>query len=212
VIGIVDYGLGNSLAVKQAYREIGVKAVLLKNPNDMVNGIKGLVIPGVGSFGEGVSMLKNSSWFEYLKNNGCSGMPILGICLGIQLLFKSSEEDPSIEGIGLISADVLKLPAGRARIPNMGWRIVKNYGNSQLLNGLSGIKFYHVHSYGFIDNPKEGDSSITVNGLQVIVAVRSKNVFGVQFHPEKSLKQGLSLLRNYYTFCCNENYTNITDQ
>ena len=88
---------------------------------------------------------------------------------------------------------------------------MKNCGTSLLLDGLVDNKFYHVHSFGLMDSPKDGDSFITINGRQVIVSVKRKNVFGVQFHPEKSLKQGMELLSNYYTFCCNENYTNVTD-
>lgn len=211
MIGIIDYGLGNAYSVQSAFSDIGVKSILLDVPNLLPVEIQGLVIPGVGNFGEGIVKLKKSGWFNFLKDNGTDGVPILGICLGMHMLFSSSEESPLDRGLDLISAEVTKLPQGQIRIPNMGWRTLDNCSHSVLLKGLTNERFYHVHSYGVTDIGKKGDTKLKINNSEIIVSIRRGNVFGVQFHPEKSLKQGLVLLSNFYTYCNNEDNSNITD-
>ena len=201
MIGIIDYGLGNAHSVQSAFSEIGVKSILLDAPNKLSVEIQGLVIPGVGNFSVGIEKLKKSGWFNFLKDNGTDGVPILGICLGMQMLFSSSEESSLVRGLDLITAVVTKLPEGKIRIPNMGWRTLDSSSDSVLLKGLSGEKFYHVHSYGVLDIGKKGDTKLKINNSEIIVSIRRGNVFGVQFHPEKSLKQGLVLLNKFYTYC-----------
>lgn len=202
MIGIIDYGLGNSLAVVSAFEEIGVESVLLDSPKRLTSDIKGLVIPGVGSFKEGMNKLDKSGWKKWLISNGSQNIPVLGICLGMQLFFDSSEESPDVAGLGLIQGCIEMLKSGIEPIPNMGWRNVSTEkAKNTLFTGIENLSFYHVHSFGLIRTHHTPSATINFNDEIINVAVHSNQIFGVQFHPEKSLKQGLKILDNYYRFC-----------
>jgi imidazole glycerol-phosphate synthase subunit HisH len=202
MIGVINYGLGNSSSVISAFEEIGIESVLLDNPEQVNDNIKGLVIPGVGSFEEGMNKLDESGWKKWLISNGSSEIPVLGICLGMQLFFDSSEESPGTAGLGLIRGCIGALKPGKEPIPNMGWRRVSvDNDDNVLFRDIDTPKFYHVHSFGLKKINHNSVATIVFNSEIINVAVHFNRIFGIQFHPEKSLNQGLKILDNYYQFC-----------
>ena len=201
MIAIVDYGLGNSLSVISAFEEIGIECILLDEPSKLLPSVIGLVIPGVGSFKEGINKLEESGWKDWLISNGSLNIPVLGICLGMQLLFESSEESPDVIGLGLIKGNVSRLNSGNEPVPNMGWRRISVNKINELLLDIENNSFYHVHTFGVKNISRNSIASIFFNLEKINVVVQSNKLFGVQFHPEKSLKQGLKILDNFYKIC-----------
>tara|TARA_Y100001958_G_scaffold16248_1_gene9918 strand:+ start:8533 stop:9144 length:612 start_codon:yes stop_codon:yes gene_type:complete len=201
MIGVINYGLGNSLSVISAFEEIGIECILLDEPSKLLPSVIGLVIPGVGSFKEGINKLEESGWKDWLISNGSLNIPVLGICLGMQLLFESSEESPDVIGLGLIKGNVSRLNSGNEPVPNMGWRRISVNKINELLLDIENNSFYHVHTFGVKNISRNSIASIFFNLEKINVVVQSNKLFGVQFHPEKSLKQGLKILDNFYKIC-----------
>jgi imidazole glycerol-phosphate synthase subunit HisH len=199
MIQIIDYGLGNTGSIYNMLKKIGVKSEIVDNPVKLNDGSK-YILPGVGSFDNGMKLLKNNNWIEklneliILKKN-----PILGICLGMQLMTKSSEEG-IIPGLSWIDADVKKFSFkdNNLKIPHMGWNNINPIKNNKLFYKLNNqSRFYHVHSYYVLLNDSSNEIASTNYSKEFTSSFQKDNIFGVQFHPEKSHKYGMQLLSNF---------------
>ena len=199
MIGVIDYGAGNLRSVCNSLKKLSVDCHVVKAPSDL-NKIQTMIFPGVGSFGDSSDQLKKQSLFEPIREWIINDRPFLGICIGFQMLFDSSEESPGSEGLGIIPGKVIKFSEQtNLKVPHMGWNKVqiKNLNDPvwQKIDDLT--HFYFVHSYfPKPDNP-EVSSSTTGYGVDFTSSIRYGNIFGTQFHPEKSQKSGLRLLENF---------------
>ena len=197
---IVDLGISNTGSLLNMFRKVGVSAILSTDPDTIVNADK-VVLPGVGSFTRGAQRLQETGTIEPLNEFvRVKGRPLLGICLGMQLLSRRSEEGPG-EGLGFIDGDTVRLraPDGmRLRIPHMGWNYVKRSREHALFDEMpSDARFYFVHSYHVVCDSDEDALGETEYGSQFVSSVARDNVAGVQFHPEKSHRFGMRLLENF---------------
>jgi imidazole glycerol-phosphate synthase subunit HisH len=196
VLYIVDYGSGNLRSVQKAFEHVGVVAEVGCDP-DRMRAASGLVLPGVGAFGAAMAQLEEKCLVEPLLERIEAGVPFLGVCLGLQLLFESSEEDPGVPGLGLVRGDVRKLPP-RVKVPHIGWNQANACTCSDLLDGIpDGSAFYFVHSYAVVPRNPADVLTMTEYGVSFVSAIEVDNVAGVQFHPEKSSTLGLRFYRNF---------------
>jgi len=200
MIGIIDYGMGNLMSVRNACEYIGAEAKVCRDPGELA-GTDLLILPGVGAFGDCMKNLRRRDFVAALNKMVIgSGIPILGICLGMQAMAKRSFEGGEHEGLGWLDADVVRIrPEGRDyRVPHIGWNDVTLAGNNPLFAGLPADPvFYFVHSY-HVQCRDSGDLAATCDyGGTVTAAVRKGNIFGTQFHPEKSQDLGLRVLENF---------------
>lgn len=196
MIAIIDYGMGNLRSVQKGFEHAGYPAQIVTEP-EQVRGAKGVVLPGVGAFKDAMDNLRSAGLVEAIREVTAAGKPFLGICLGMQLLFDTSEEWGLNEGLGLIKGSVKKFPPG-LKIPHMGWNQVQVVNPSPIVAGIDDSDmFYFVHSY-YVD-PAEAEviSTTTEYGMKFASIVSKANVFGIQFHPEKSSKLGLQILKNF---------------
>lgn len=191
MIGIIDYGAGNLFSVKNALNFLGVESEIATKPEELENFDK-LILPGVGAYPDAMNKLSNAGFVSAIKD---FNKPLLGICLGMQLLFEYSEEFERVEGLGLIGGYVDKLIAPRLKVPHMGWNDVKVENECALSKG-AGDRYYFVHSYKAVTSD-ENISLYAVHGQKIPALVFNKKVFGTQFHPEKSGDVGLRLLENF---------------
>ena len=193
MIGIIDYGMGNLRSVLKAIEFLGGEGRVTARAEEL-DACEKLILPGVGSFGAGMENLRRGGLDEYVKRRAAEGTPLLGICLGMQFLLEESEEEGLFQGLGLVKGRVVPFTEGK--IPHMGWNAVEDM-RGPLFDGIpSGTQFYFVHSY-FADTAEEYTLGKTEYYRTFASAVGKNNVFGVQFHPEKSGAAGLQLLRNY---------------
>ena len=204
MIAVIDYGIGNVRSVLNAFEYIGEQAVLTRDPAALEKA-HGLVLPGVGAFGEGMRRLDSYCLREPLTTLAHAGKPLLGICLGFQMLMCSSTERGQHEGLGLINHKVVRLPVD-ARLPHIGWARAKVAVDapvpSKLLAGLDNELFYFVHSFGVIKPARPIVASLAnYAGCEIVALIEEGNVFGTQFHPEKSGEAGLQMLRNFRSLC-----------
>jgi imidazole glycerol-phosphate synthase subunit HisH len=199
---IVDYGIGNLRSLEKAFKAVGVDAVRSGDPADVPRAER-LVVPGVGAFGACASELRGRGLWQPVLDAASEGVPLLGVCVGMQLLFEESDEHGSYEGLGLLAGRVTRFPAtgpaGEAlKVPHMGWNTVRFVPGHPLARGLEPeAHFYFVHSYradGALPDDVIGE---TTYGTAFPAVVARNNVLGVQFHPEKSQDAGLRLLRNF---------------
>lgn len=201
-IGIVDYGMGNRRSVEKAFEHVGATAVLSSDP-DRLAATDGLAVPGVGAFPAAMRNLRERGLDELIRGRASQGIPVLGICLGMQLLFETSEEIERSEGLGLVPGEVRWLQPGGLRVPHIGWSEVTFARPSPLTNALPqpGCPFYHVHSLA--PHPSEpGDIVGSAEyGERFATVIERGNIFGVQFHPEKSSGHGLRMLENFVGLC-----------
>jgi glutamine amidotransferase len=208
LVGIVDYGMGNRRSVEKGLQRSGAQAVVTAD-RELLAGAGGLVVPGVGAFPVAMRNLRALGLDELVVRRAASGTPVLGICLGMQLLFERSEELQPTAGLSLIPGEVTRLAAGELRIPHIGWNEVAFERPSPLTAGLptAGCPFYHVHSFAV--RPRHGGDRVgsAEYGETFATIVQRENVFGVQFHPEKSSANGLRMLRNFVTLCANSSVT-----
>jgi glutamine amidotransferase len=198
VIAVVDYGMGNLRSVSKALEHVGAPVKVTSNPQDLKDA-RGIVLPGVGAFKDAVNNLKNLGLWNAIISEVEKGKPLLGICLGLQLLFEKSYEFGETKGLGLIEGEVVKfnLPA-EYKIPHMGWNQIYKRKESKLLEGIKeGEFFYFVHSYYVKPAKKDVTLTETDYGIYFTSSVEFENVFATQFHPEKSQKVGLKLLSNF---------------
>jgi glutamine amidotransferase len=194
VIGLVDYGMGNRRSVEKALQRVGAPTLISGDPSRLREAAA-LVVPGVGAFPAGMTNLRQRGLDQLLRERAAAGVPILGICLGMQLLFDASEELGGAEGLGLIPGRVEALRGEGLRIPHIGWNEVRFERPCPLTEGLGEARpFYHVHS--FAARPERaGDVAGTCSyGTEFASIVAHGTVFGVQFHPEKSSHDGLAIL------------------
>jgi glutamine amidotransferase len=199
-VTIVDYGLGNLGSIQNIIRKLGYDSEISSDFNTIENATK-IILPGVGSFDRAMLNLKINNFKELLKSKAQSGTPILGICLGMQLLANSSEEG-ELEGLGLIPGRVTKfiLENKKLKIPHMGWNTLNYNKNSPLFNGFEEFeetRFYFVHSYHYVPVDDFHSIATTVYEKPFTSSISKEKVFGVQFHPEKSHKFGMKLLKNF---------------
>jgi glutamine amidotransferase len=201
LLGLVDYGSGNLRSVQRALEHAGGTCVLAHTPAEAAK-CDALVVPGVGSFGDCARQLREAGLWDFLREWLAADRPYLGICLGYQLLFESSEESPGVEGLGALKGKVVHFPkAAGLKIPHMGWNQLHITASSdRLMKGLGqNPDFYFVHSY----YPVPEDSSVITStcdyGVEFASSVSRGNLSAVQFHPEKSQALGLSMLRNFIT-------------
>lgn len=204
MIAVIDYGIGNVRSVLNALEYIGVNAVLTRDPAELAKA-RGLVLPGVGAFGEGMRRLNTYGLREPLTRLALSGKPLLGICLGFQMLMRSSTENGQHDGLALINHEVMRLPVD-ARLPHIGWsRVIASVDGPNaplLLAGLDNELFYFLHSYGVLKPDQPFVAGLTnYAGCEIYAIIESGNLFGTQFHPEKSGEAGLQMLRNFWRCC-----------
>jgi glutamine amidotransferase len=197
-IAVIDYGMGNRRSVEKALLHVGASAVIAAD-FAVLREADGLVLPGVGAFPRGMAALRASGLDELIFERVAIGVPLLGICLGMQLLFERSSELEGDVGLGLVPGSVEAIDAGGLRVPHIGWNDVRVEGESQLLAGDA--PFYHVHS--FCAHPAFGAdvTGSTAYGERFATVVERGAVFGVQFHPEKSSVDGLALLGRFSALC-----------
>lgn len=196
MIGIVDYGRGNLRSVEKALEKVGYEAKIMDSPEEL-SAVDGLILPGVGAFADAMEALNLKGWIEPLIQFAGSGRPFLGICLGMQILFEIGEEHGEHAGLGLLAGRVVKFPPG-GKIPHMGWNSLNLEHPSRLLEGIPNESyFYFVHSYYAL--PMESRDIIASSDYGVVfpAVVGRENVWGAQFHPEKSSPWGLKLLTNF---------------
>ena len=200
-IALVDYGMGNLMSVSKALEYVGGKVRLVRSPAE-VRGASGIVLPGVGAFGDGMAHLEQAGMVPLLKEKARSGVPLLGICLGMQMLMDSSEESPGVPGLSLIPGRVLRFPAGGMKVPQIGWNSIVPKAGNPLLKGIpKDAFFYFVHSfYVSPENPADA-AAVCHYMIDFAAAVSRDNIFAVQFHPEKSQECGLTILRNFIEMC-----------
>jgi len=206
VIGIVDYNMGNLASVINAFKKVGADAKLESDPSKLEQYDK-LILPGVGAFGDAMAHLKSNGMDEAVKAYAKSGKPLLGICLGMQLLFESSEEFGSSKGLGLIEGKVVAFNESKfdhpQKVPHMGWNELFNQSVGAdlsvcpLFEGLpDDFYLYFVHSFHAVCEDKYVIGK-THYGYEFVSAVQNKNIYGIQPHPEKSHENGLKIIENF---------------
>jgi glutamine amidotransferase len=199
-IAILDYGVGNLRSVEKALEHIGATATITREP-DEVRASDGIILPGVGAFPKAMERVREFGLDELVRERQAAGVPILGICLGLQLLFDTTTELGGATGLGLLPGEVGELDAPGLKIPHIGWAPVHWEKESCLTEGIeSETPFYLVHSFAPHPDPADLLGS-AVYGSRFACAVERDNVFGVQFHPEKSSAAGLRLLANFAGVC-----------
>ena len=198
MVAIIDYGAGNIKSVENAVRYLGQEAVLTRDPAVILSADH-VILPGVGAFGDAMIRLRKYGLDNVLREVVKKEIPLLGICLGLQLLFERSEESPGAQGLGILPGKVLRIPDGEGRkVPQIGWNDLTYPNEGRLFNGIEeGAYVYFVHSYYL----RAGDPNIvtarTQYGVWIDAAVESGNVFATQFHPEKSEAVGMKILGNF---------------
>lgn len=198
-VGIVDYGMGNLLSVRNAFASLGAD-VHVADRGDALTDVSAVVVPGVGAFSAGMHGLHERGFVQPLAEHRAAGTPILGICLGMQLLMSSGSEGGHTTGLGWINGTCERMTAGEGlRIPHIGWNEVA--GTGPLFTGLApNTSFYFVHSFQVVPVEQAVVAGTTQHGPTFVSAMQHDRTFGVQFHPEKSHKSGLALLRNFLAF------------
>lgn len=201
MIGIVDFGMGNLLSVEKALERMDCPARVVRTSREIVESDR-LVLPGVGAFGQAMMNLEERGLLAPLRSACAEGKPLLGICLGLQLLFETSEEHGHHEGLGLFRGDVRRFPSD-VRVPHIGWNQVRITRHSPLFEGIPDNEFfYFVQSYYVRPEDSTAVVGTTDYGATFAAAVGRMNIFGVQFHPEKSQQAGLRLLANFGRMLC----------
>ncbi len=205
MIALIDYGVGNLYSVEKALKFVGGEVKVTSDAADLKNADK-LVLPGVGAFGDCMKNLEATGLIPTILEQVLMHKPLLGICVGLQILFERSEESPNVKGLGVFKGEVKKIRADGLKIPHMGWNSIEigrkdnliKFGASKLLAGLEGKNFfYFVHSYHAVPANENLVTAITNYGENVTAAVELGKVFATQFHPEKSGDVGLKVLKNF---------------
>ena len=195
---IIDYDAGNLRSVEKALEALGEKAVITREPDKILSADR-VILPGVGAFGDAMRKIRDYGLEDVMGEVVETGTPFLGICLGMQLLFERSGESPGVDGLGILKGEILRIPeSGGLKIPQIGWNSLKYPKSGRLFEGVAEDSYvYFVHSYYVKAADADIVTATTEYGIPIHVSVEKGNVFACQFHPEKSSKVGLALLRNF---------------
>ena len=198
MIGIIDYGAGNLASVENVLESLAIDSAICSNPAD-IHDFDRIILPGVGAFSLAMELLNTKGWSDKINEFVATKKPLLGICLGMQVLFEEGEENGLTQGLGLIKGRVVEmLPEGNLKIPHVGWNNLSSTFPHPLLSGIKNqVDFYFVHSYQCIPHSQSDVFATCDYGGEFAAFVSKKNVAGVQFHPEKSQPSGLRMLRNF---------------
>ncbi len=202
MIAIIDYGMGNLHSVYNALQSLGCDCVITNNPQELQS-CKGMILPGVGAFKDCMDNLLASGLIPVILKEVENGKPLLGICVGMQVLYEVGYEVEKCEGLGLLQGAIACMESETLKIPHMGWNTLIQDKESALLQGCSKAPYvYYVHSYCAKEYADEDVLAYSMYGdIKICGMVQKNNVFGVQFHPEKSGKEGLTILRNFKEVC-----------
>ncbi len=204
MIAIVDYDMGNLRSVEKAFLKLGLEAKVTRSPKEILNASH-IVLPGVGAFKDCMRNLDQYGLIDPLLKSIEAGKPFLGICLGLQLLFEESTEFGVHKGLGVLKGRVVRFPSAGAeglKVPHMGWNSINKKKESPLMNGITeGEYFYFVHSYYAAPDDAGATLTTTDYGLDFVSSIAKDNITACQFHPEKSQKAGLRVLKNFGSLC-----------
>ena len=198
MIAIIDYDAGNIRSVEKAMAKLGQEVWITRDRERIMNADK-VILPGVGSFGDAMAHLREYHLVEVIKDVVAEKKPFLGICLGLQLLYESSEETPGVEGLGILKGKILKIPEQKdLKIPHMGWNSLHLQNDGRLFRGIEQNPYvYFVHSYYLKAGEEETVKATTEYSVNIHASVEKDNIFACQFHPEKSGDLGLQILKNF---------------
>ena len=198
MIAMLDYDAGNIKSVEKALKTLGQEVIVTRDPDTILNAEK-VILPGVGSFGDAMEKLHSYGLVEVIHKVVEKKTPFLGICLGLQLLFESSEETPGVEGLGILKGRIVKIPDnGELKIPHMGWNSLHFQNSGRLFENLPQDSYvYFVHSYYLQAEDESIVKATTDYSTCIHASVEKDNVFACQFHPEKSSDVGLTILKNF---------------
>jgi glutamine amidotransferase len=200
-IGLIDYGMGNRRSAEKALEHVGARVVVSDDP-EMLRAVDGLVLPGVGAFPAGMAAIRTRGLDGLLAERVGAGVPLLGLCLGMQLLFERSEEHGGAEGLGLLAGTVRRLNASGLKLPHIGWSEVRWRRASPLSDGLPDPSYlYHVHTFAPVPADEDVVLATADYGEPFAAIVGQNNIYGTQSHPEKSSAHGLALLANFTRLC-----------
>lgn len=198
MVAIIDYGAGNLSSVKKALDYLGAESIITDDKSKITSASH-IILPGVGSFGDAMESMRDRDLVDTVKEVAVSGKPFLGICLGLQLLFEGSEESPGIEGLGLLKGKITQIPKNNGlKVPHIGWNSVTVRKGDGIFKDIEQNSFfYFVHSFYLTESEGDIAAATTQYGVEIECAVEQGNLFATQFHPEKSGKAGLKLLKSF---------------
>lgn len=197
MIAIINYDAGNLRSVEKAFHYLGEEAAVTREAGELLRADK-VVLPGVGAFGDAMDKLRRYRLDEVIRELSDRGTPLLGICLGLQLLFERSDENEGVEGLGILKGEILRIPEMGLKVPHIGWNSLNLEGNGKLFRGVEdNSHVYFVHSYYLKAQDESIVKATTEYGVRIHAAVEKGNLFACQFHPEKSGEVGLKILKNF---------------
>ena len=198
MIAIIDYDAGNLKSVEKALQSLGEDVLVTRDRQELLSADK-VILPGVGNFGDAMEKLEGFGLVNVIQDVIRQGKPFLGICLGLQLLFERSEEAPGVKGLGILKGEILRIPDGDGlKVPHIGWNSLKLQNQGRLFGGLEEEPYvYFVHSYYLKAADPQIVKAVTEYGVPIDASVEQGNVYACQFHPEKSSRTGLAILKNF---------------